>query len=295
MADSSKTDLSTLAKRLQEQVDIITAYLAAEKLPEPSFVPSGDPAKSAISSLPPTIEEARKKAYSLSWGLHTLLGTPNNHLVLNVIQVFSASTPGVNSIKVLQRRGSQGCDGEKHRLNHSGVLARHAGGRNLRKSWSSRKHVDSNSRQLTGIGIFREPRPQVFAHTSTSAYLQASVNTWQDLLLHFSDESYKIAGYLPESIDMYSDRFDKVQKGDLRTAFNLAYRTDVHYFDWLYFPENVTRYGDRFGRAMKGVSGSLIGDLLDQYDWAQFEPGNRRRRRRRPPRSIGEAKGQTRC
>jgi O-methyltransferase domain len=130
-------------------------------------------------------------------------------------------------------------------------------------------------RQLTGIGIFREKYPKVFAHTSTSAFLQANAAIWQDVLLHLADESFKAAGYLPESLDFYTDQFDKVQKSGLRTAFNLGHQTDMHFFDWLYLPENVSRYGDRFGRAMMGSSIVLFDNLLDQYDWTQFEKGDK--------------------
>jgi hypothetical protein len=89
MADSSKTDLLTLVKQLEEQVNVITTYLGQEKLPEPSFIPSPDSLKPSMSSLPPAIEEARKKAYSLSWGLNTLLATPDNHLMSTALQVSS--------------------------------------------------------------------------------------------------------------------------------------------------------------------------------------------------------------
>lgn len=89
MTDSSKTDLLTLVKQLEEQVNVITTYLGAEKLPEPSFIPSPDPLKPLMSSLPPAIEEARKKAYSLSWGLNTLLATPHIHLMSTAFQVSS--------------------------------------------------------------------------------------------------------------------------------------------------------------------------------------------------------------
>lgn len=50
-------------------------------------------------------------------------------------------------------------------------------------------------------------------------------------MLHFSDQGYKCAGYLPEALDLYADKFDKIQKPELRTAFNLEYNTDQHYFD----------------------------------------------------------------
>ena len=90
MSGPSKTDLSTLVKQLQEQVDVITTYLAAENLQGPTFVDSEGSQKSAIAMLPPNIEEARQKAYSLSWGLQTLLGTPRAHIFSLQFQVFPA-------------------------------------------------------------------------------------------------------------------------------------------------------------------------------------------------------------
>jgi hypothetical protein len=130
-------------------------------------------------------------------------------------------------------------------------------------------------RPLTSIGIFREPSPRVFAHTSTSIFLQENLSIWQDLFLHVSDEAFKAAGYLPESLYLYADQFDKVQKVDLRTAFNLAFNTEAHIFDWLYFPENVNHYGRRFGRAMMGVSRARLDNLIDEYDWTKFEEGDK--------------------
>jgi hypothetical protein len=87
-----------------------------------------------------------------------------------------------------------------------------------------------NSATIGGRRYFRECSPQVFAHTTTSAFLQANIATRQDLFLRFSDEAFKSAGYLPESFDLYADQFDKVQKLDLRTVFNLAFHTDAQYF-----------------------------------------------------------------
>jgi hypothetical protein len=81
-------DLSDLAKRLQEQVDVITTYLAKEKLPSPSFIPSGeDPMQNVIGNLPPEIEEARHKAHGLSWSINKLLTPPAEHLTWTAFQV----------------------------------------------------------------------------------------------------------------------------------------------------------------------------------------------------------------
>ena len=49
---------------------------------------------------------------------------------------------------------------------------------------------------------------------------------------------------------------DKGRKGALpekyKTPFNLAFRTELGYFDWLELPENKSRLAE-FGRAMTGA------------------------------------------
>jgi hypothetical protein len=83
------TDLSELAKRLQEQVDVITKYLEKEKLPGPSFIPSADenPLKSTMQSLPTDVEEARTKAQALSWSITQLLSPPSAYLSWTILKV----------------------------------------------------------------------------------------------------------------------------------------------------------------------------------------------------------------
>jgi hypothetical protein len=132
-------------------------------------------------------------------------------------------------------------------------------------------------RQLNTANIFREPKPRVFAHTATSAVLASpDYSNQADLILHFVDEGYKCSAYFPEALDKYADSFDKVQKPDLRTAFNLAFDTDMHYFDYIYTPENIPRYGARFGRSMMGgASVELLGAVMDSYDWSPFQPGDK--------------------
>lgn len=132
-------------------------------------------------------------------------------------------------------------------------------------------------RQIASNNIFREVSPRVFAHTTSSAVLaMPEFSNTADLILHFTDEGYKTAGYLPEALDLYGDKFDRVQKPELRTAFNLAFKTDMHYFDYIYTPENIPKYGERFGRSMMGSGREeLIHSTLDSYDWSQFKEGDR--------------------
>jgi len=131
-------------------------------------------------------------------------------------------------------------------------------------------------RQLSTINIFREPKPRTFAHSTVSSILaNPAFSNMADLLLHFSDEGYKSSGYLTESLDLYADKFDQVQKPELRTAFNLAYNTDLHFFDYIYTPENIPRYGERFGRSMMGgARQERVTATIEAYDWKQFKEGD---------------------
>jgi hypothetical protein len=90
MPSSTKTQLSHVLHQLQEQVDVIEKYLAEENLPGPSFIPSeADSEVSQLMVLPPHIEAARNNAYSLSWGLNTLLANPQNHVTDLIFHVAS--------------------------------------------------------------------------------------------------------------------------------------------------------------------------------------------------------------
>jgi hypothetical protein len=130
-------------------------------------------------------------------------------------------------------------------------------------------------RKSTSINIFREPTPRMFAHTSTSALLATpEYNNAIDLLLHHLDAQFKTAGYFSEALTLYGNELDKVQKPELRTAFNLTFKTDEHFFDWIYKPENIEQYGDKFGRAMIGASDEKILDQeLSMYDWRKVDKG----------------------
>jgi O-methyltransferase domain len=80
-----------------------------------------------------------------------------------------------------------------------------------------------------------------------------------------------------ESLDKYAAKFDTVSKQELRTAFNLAFNTDMHYFDYIYTPENIPKYGERFGRSMVAVGSQphLIEATISCYDWSTVKAGDK--------------------
>ena len=69
-------DLLKLARELQEQLDVVTKYIEKQKLPAPSFIPTGNPLKTVMTMLPKEIEQARAKAEDISGNIHMLLTSP---------------------------------------------------------------------------------------------------------------------------------------------------------------------------------------------------------------------------
>ena len=133
-------------------------------------------------------------------------------------------------------------------------------------------------RQLTAVNIFREPCPGVFAHTAASSMLDdPQFPEIMNILHHYTDEGFRCTAHLPESLTFWGNEFDRVEKSDLRTAFNLAFNTEKHYFDFFHMPENLLSYGKRFSSVMVGtvkypqMFGFDFEKTVDLYDWNRFE------------------------
>jgi len=78
-------DLSALAKSLQDQVNVIVAHLAKQSLPGPSFIPSDEPYP--LANLGDDVEEARRKAQTLSSSINLLLTAPQHHIARTAFKV----------------------------------------------------------------------------------------------------------------------------------------------------------------------------------------------------------------
>lgn len=262
-------DLNILVKDLQDQVNAISTYLSDSERPGPSFLPSSDGQwTTPLDSLPHHVEEARKKALALSWSVNRLLSRPSEQLMWTAFQFYE--TVSLRAII------------EKKVPSIIPVCSTGIAVSEISKQTGLPEHyLIQLLRQLTSVSIFREPKPRVFAHTSASALLaNAEFSNVVDLIRHYVDEGFKCASYLPEALDLYANKFDTFDRCELRTAFNIAYNTDQHYFEYIYTPENIPKYGERFGRAMLGTQtrayvGFNLSNTLDIYDWTKFETGDK--------------------
>ena len=98
------TDLTDLVRKLKEQIEVITAYLAKNELQAPSFLPSQSPVNTTLDGLPREVEQARKTAHNLSWSIHQLLNAPHANLMWTACQVHEKNTSLLIQPKVLRDR-----------------------------------------------------------------------------------------------------------------------------------------------------------------------------------------------
>src|SRR5271169_3197365 len=119
-------DLSDLARQLQTQVDVLTTYLAREKLSEPSFVPTHEenPLKPSIATLPSDVEVARRKALSLSWNINQLLTPPIQQITSLTWLVYHSYTAQTDVYIVLRQCCFESHHREENRRNDSIGLPR---------------------------------------------------------------------------------------------------------------------------------------------------------------------------
>ncbi|KAJ3553485.1 hypothetical protein NM688_g3587 [Phlebia brevispora] len=135
--------------------------------------------------------------------------------------------------------------------------------------------------------IFTEVSPDVFAHNLISSVLDTgkavasvlenpiakhdSTTGISALLEQVSDISFKASAYLPESL---LDNCTRASETAEKRAFNLAFNTDDHFFNWLDLPQNAY-FRRRFGMAMNGAkSADAPNAVFTGLDWGGLPAGS---------------------
>ncbi|KAI0633823.1 S-adenosyl-L-methionine-dependent methyltransferase [Trametes polyzona] len=150
---------------------------------------------------------------------------------------------------------------------------------------------------------FREVKPDVFANNRLSAIMDSGKTV--DELRAAPEKKYDGTDGVAAHVAMKSDEFAKaatslidqllperprsvatrkllhdasgssdVSPESYKTAFNLALRTPLGYFQWLELPENEMRLTN-FGRAMTAVRAWEVAEnILDAYPWKDLPSGS---------------------
>ncbi|KAH9894797.1 S-adenosyl-L-methionine-dependent methyltransferase [Cubamyces lactineus] len=149
-------------------------------------------------------------------------------------------------------------------------------------------------RLLATYHWLREVKPDVFANNRLSALVDSGKTLEQlrdapekkhdgtdgiaALVAMTGDEFLKAVAHLTDQLLPTRERartlraiLDKDHKGALpekyKTPFNLAFRTELGYFDWLELPENKSRLAE-FGRAMTGARAWEISEnIVTAFPW----------------------------
>ncbi|KAK4233342.1 6-hydroxytryprostatin B O-methyltransferase [Achaetomium macrosporum] len=123
-------------------------------------------------------------------------------------------------------------------------------------------------RMAMTAGLFREPKPDRVGHSATSALLarDADVHAWAFSLCTSS---------APTALSMTAahDRFTPASVAKSETAFNVAFGTELPFFDWL--AQNPAKR-ERFAGYMRNVTtseGVHVKHLVNGHPWADLGSG----------------------
>ncbi|RPD56594.1 hypothetical protein L226DRAFT_480398 [Lentinus tigrinus ALCF2SS1-7] len=180
---------------------------------------------------------------------------------------------------------------------HTVELLRAAGPNGMHVSELSR-HVNVDEGKLAHMlrllathHITREVRPNVFANNRISAIMDSgkspedlwrpsqdkyeSTNGIAAFINLCTDELFKSASYLADCyLPMPSSRKSTDGTHAMHAPFNVAFNTDVPYFEWLEQPGNEARL-KRFGPAMTGTAAwEVPGAIIGGFPWHDLREGS---------------------
>ncbi|KAJ7877779.1 S-adenosyl-L-methionine-dependent methyltransferase [Mycena leptocephala] len=141
-------------------------------------------------------------------------------------------------------------------------------------------------RYLANSHLFREVKPDVFAHTMPSSvldtgktireildkyvgfYLQPNIEGAVDF--NYTDEIAKAGTALAENM---TDEEIAFSDNPVHSPFQRAFKHDLRLYDWYELPENAFRRR-RFGIGMMGVATFEGEAILSEFDWSVFQKGS---------------------
>lgn len=267
-------ELKALGSIIQNAINSIEAKVASKGIDFPSLSTPTTPESEAASKLP-EVEQASALIVAAAYQLIQSVRSPALTLVAIATQYMTSAALGVataaNVAEVLRDAGPQGA--------HVNDIAKAS---NIDPAKLARL-----LRLLATNHIFVELSPDVFANNRISSYLDTGktietiLKRPQDkhvdtpgqtaLIGHLTDEGLKSSSYLEDAL--LGPETAKLHEPN-ETAFNLAFKTDMPYWQWLETPENEQRLA-RFGIAMKGGKQSVApNSILEGFDWEGLKEGS---------------------
>ncbi|ORY10494.1 sterigmatocystin 8-O-methyltransferase [Clohesyomyces aquaticus] len=245
-APSSNSTLEQYVQQILQNTGIITEYLETNGLPQPSFERDA-PESTLPESAPETIRAARVKLMDAALKAFQLALGPKEYIPNIAV--------GLQYIVCLRW------------LTHFGIFASVP----LKGSISyddlalaakvSRKQLKTVARMAMTSALFCEPKPNHLAHTATSALLVTN-ESLHDWAVFMSEGTVPAASKLVEASERWPDSEQKNQ-----TAYNIAFNTDLPFFDHLKTQPDKTRQFASYMKNVQKSEGTALRHLVNGFDW----------------------------
>ncbi|KAI1412622.1 sterigmatocystin 8-O-methyltransferase [Hypoxylon sp. FL1857] len=250
--------LEELAWQCTKNAVAVSQYLSTHNLPQPSHEPDG-PSSTLPKDAPPNVKRARQVLMDSALQLFQLAAGPSE-FIPNLAPGFQY----VACLAWLLRFDIF------HLVPESGTISY----RDLAAAASKRANgavaipetrLKSIVRMAMTSALFREPEPNRVGHSATSALLarDADVHSWA---------SYLSTRSAPTALAMTAahDRFTAASVAKNETAYNVAFDTDLPFFDHLSLdPANTAEFAG-YMRNVTTSEGVDVKHLVNGYPWGDL-------------------------
>ncbi|CAI7591567.1 unnamed protein product [Penicillium glandicola] len=246
--------LDTLSSTITENARIVSEYLTAHDLPQPSCYSDG-PSIIVPTGSPPSIQQAREKLVAASLEIAQLAIGPSEFLP-NLATGFQY----VSCLHWL-------CQFDIFHLIPLNEPIKYADLAAAAKVPEQR--LRSITRMAMTNSLFREqPDGKSVAHSATSALLARNEDV-HAYALYMSSRTARCAQQMAPAHQKWGADSTRTNE----TAFNLAYNTDLPFFDYLAGNEEFMTDFAQYMRNVRSSEGVGIKHLVDGYEWQRIPDG----------------------
>lgn len=253
--------LENLAWECTRNAVVVSQYLSSEQLPQPSHEPDG-PVRTLPKDAPYNIRKAQQKLMDATLQLFQLAAGPS--------EFIPNLAPGFQYVACLAWLLHFDIF---HLVPVSGTisyteLAASASKKSTNGTSIPERRLKSIMRMAMTTALFREPEPDYVGHSATSALLaqDADVHSWAS---HLSTRS------APTALSMTTahNKFTTASVAKNETAYNVAFGTDLPFFDHLSLDPAKTAEFAGYMRNVTTSAGVDIKHLVEGYPWADLGAG----------------------
>ncbi|KAL1953850.1 hypothetical protein VTO42DRAFT_2110 [Malbranchea cinnamomea] len=244
--------LEVLASQVQENVSVLSNFLRASGHPLPSFEADA-PTTTLPANAPQVICATRQTLMGAALQIFRLAAGPSEflpHLAAGYQDIACLRWLTHFNIFRLVPLGSP--------IPYTSLAA---------AAGVSVKQLKTVARMAMTSQVFCEPEPNCIAHTAISALL-ATDPGFHDWASFMCEASVPMASKLVEATEKWPGSEERNQ-----TAYNIAFDTDLPYFEHLATQPEKTRQFASYMKHVQKSDGTAVRYLLEGFDWARLGKG----------------------